>query len=152
MTMNDTAKISETPVVEMSRFLKASALQAFVAWTQAEAVSAWMGPPGVTARVERLEPGVGGRYRFVLAEDDGDHVIGGEYVEWDPPSRLTFTWAWEGGMFAGVETTVELTFAEEGDGTRLTLVHRRLPTDEARKMHTKGWTGCLDCLAAHLSG
>ena len=150
--MNDTTPIADTPVVEMSRFLEASPDQAFAAWTRAEAVAAWMGPDGVSARVERLEPGVGGRYRFVLAEDDGDHVVGGEFMEWDPPARLALTWTWEGGLFAGVETTVELTFAEEGDGTRLTLVHRRLPTDEARELHAKGWTGCLDCLAAHFAG
>jgi uncharacterized protein YndB with AHSA1/START domain len=150
--MNDTATITDTPVVEMSRFLQASPEQAFAAWTKAEAVAAWMGPAGVTARGEELEPGVGGRYRFVLVVDDEEHVVGGEFVEWNPPARLAFTWAWEGGMFAGIETTVELTFAEEGDGTRLTLVHRRLPTQEARKMHAQGWTGCLDCLAAYLAG
>ena len=150
--MNNGAPIADTPVVEMSRFLEVSPDQAFDAWTRAEAVAAWMGPKGVSARVERLEPGVGGRYLFVMAEDGGDHVVGGEFVEWEPPARLAFTWTWETGRFAGVETTVELTFTEEGDGTRLTLVHRRLPSDEARELHTEGWSGCLDCLAAYLTG
>ena len=93
--MNDATTISETPVVEMSRFLRASPERAFAAWTVPEAVAAWMGPAGVSARVEGLEPGVGGHYRFVLAEDDGDYVVEGEFVEWDPPARLAFTWAWE---------------------------------------------------------
>ena len=150
--MNDVAPITDTPVVETSRFLKASPDQVFAAWTRTEAVAAWMGPDGVATRVERLEPGVGGRYLFVMIEDDGDYVVGGEFVEWEPPARLVFTWIWETGKFAGVDTTVELTFAEEGDGTRLTLVHRRLPSDEARELHTKGWTGCLDCLVAYLAG
>ena len=40
-----------------------------------EAVAAWMGPAGVSARVEGLEPGVGGHYRFVLAEDDSTITV-----------------------------------------------------------------------------
>ena len=148
--MNDTATITETPVLEMSRFLEASPEQAFAAWTKADALAAWMGPEGVSTRVERLEPGVGGRYLFVLGEDDGDFTVGGEFLEWEPPGRLAFTWTWDNGKFAGIETSVELTFAEEGDGTRLSLVHRRLSTDEARELHVMGWNGCLDCLAAHL--
>lgn len=71
-----------------------------------------------------LEPRVGGRLFESYAADDGERVIvAGEVQVWDPPHRLVFTWRLTN--FAPDEVTeVELTFAPERRGTRVTVEHR----------------------------
>ena len=77
----------------------------------------------------------------------------GEFVEVSPPSRVVFTWGFENAD-VGVEpgaSTVEVTLAPDGDGTRLRLVHRGLPESE-RASHDDGWEGMLDRLAIAATG
>jgi uncharacterized protein YndB with AHSA1/START domain len=66
-----------------------------------------------------LEARVGGRFfeRFV----DGDEFEVGRVRVCEPPDRILFTWRdpdWS------ADTEVEVTFAAEGDGTRVSLSHR----------------------------
>jgi len=72
-----------------------------------------------------VEPGVGGRL-FDTCED-GSESVWGEVTAWDPPAGFSFAW-----MITGtwqVETDVEkasrvtVSFAAEGERTRVTLVH-----------------------------
>ena len=150
MTQTTTDTDTE-PVVEMRRTFKAPRDKVFAAWTTADALAAWMGPKSVTARIETLDLVPGGAYRLVMVGEN-EHIATGTYLEIEPPERLAFTWTWEGGDFAGIETIVEITLAEVEAGTELTLVHRRLPSDSARELHTEGWTGSFECLDAFLAG
>ena len=137
--------------LELRRVFRAPRERVFRAWTEADALGAWFGPQGTTTRVAEFDPRPGGRYRFEMAEG-GEYVVGGLFREVVPPERLVFTWRWENGAFAGVETEVRITLADVDGGTELTLVHRRLPGGDARQKHADGWTGCFDCLARHLAG
>ena len=71
-----------------------------------------------------LEPRVGGRLFESIETDRGTHVVeSGTVLAWDPPSRLVFEW--RAVNFApGERTEVEVTFAPNGDGTLVTVVHR----------------------------
>ena len=138
-----------TAELELKRVIAAPCEDVYRAWTEAEALSAWFGPRGVTARFTELDPRAGGRYRCEMNED-GTSVVGGQCREAVPSERLVFTWTWENGEFAGVETEVEVTLADVAGGTELTLVHRRLPNDEAREKHSQGWGSSFDCLADYL--
>lgn len=53
---------------------------------------------------------------------DGKAVPWGRVLAWDPPARVVFTW--HPGRDAAGAQEVEVRFAAEGDGTRVTLVHR----------------------------
>lgn len=147
-----TGMVSETaPAVELKRTFRAPRRKVFAAWTSGHALADWMGPRGISCEVAILQARLGGTYRFFM-RGEGQYVVGGRFTEFDPPGRLAFTWVWENGDYAGLETLVEITFAESPRGTELTLVHRRLPDDRARQQHAEGWTGSLARLAEHLGG
>lgn len=105
----------------------------------------WMG------RLAELDPRPGGRYRVDI---NGRDVARGEYLELDPPRRVAFTWGWEseGTAVPPGSSTVEVTLTPEGNGTRVRLVHRDLPTDESRAHHRDGWEHYLERLVTAARG
>ncbi len=165
--MADLAADSDTTLV-MTRTFDAPREKVFDAWLDAAQIPKWMGPRGVTADADRLEPKVGGSYRIVMHTPDGTPAVGGVYKEISRPEKLIFTWAWEaahnappGGTAAhsgkgaqsgpGHETLVTVTFRDVGGGkTEMTLLHERFANAEARDSHRHGWTGSFDKLAEFL--
>jgi uncharacterized protein YndB with AHSA1/START domain len=63
---------------------------------------------------------------------------------------LTFAWEDEKGN-PGHETLVTVGFADEGGKTRLTFQQGVFKSVEDRDSHQKGWSQCLDHLAAYLA-
>ena len=98
-----------------------------------------------------VEPWVGGRWyeRGV----DGSECDWGRVAVWDSPRRVVLLWQigadWK--RDPNLETEVEVSFIDEGDGrTRLELVHRHLERygEQAEPMRQVfdspgGWTGTL---------
>jgi uncharacterized protein YndB with AHSA1/START domain len=87
----------------------------------------------------RFEPGAGGRLVHVDDATGRETFEVGRVLAWEPGARLVFEF--RGTSFRPGETTeVEVTFAPEGRGTRLTLEHRgwgRFPADHpVRHGHT----------------
>ncbi|MGD2134434.1 MAG: SRPBCC domain-containing protein [Maricaulaceae bacterium] len=124
----------------------------FDAWTTAEKLALWFGPPGVTVDEAEADPRPGGRYRIKMTGmEDQVHEVTGVYSEVKPPEQLAFTWAWtqEDGS-RGAETTVDVTFESLGDGTRVTILHRGFTETAQRDHHAQGWTGCLEGLEGAL--
>jgi uncharacterized protein YndB with AHSA1/START domain len=72
----------------------------------------------------RLEAHVGGRLFESIDGDEGPHVFEvGRVSAWEPPWRLAFSW--RNASFAPHEiTSVEVSFAANGDGTLVSVVHR----------------------------
>ncbi len=151
-TTVDRAAETEVPALEIRQRFSVPRERVYKAWTDAQALAEWMGPQGVRVRVDELEVRPGGRYHFTFLAEEGDHPLGGEFIEVVKNERLVFSWCWEAGDIAGVETVVELTFTEVDGGTELILDHRKLPTAAALEKHTEGWTGCLACLSEYLGG
>jgi uncharacterized protein YndB with AHSA1/START domain len=89
-----------------------------------------------------LDPHRGGEFRFEVA--NGEWCVG-EYVEIDPPHRVAFTWGWENETMSlpPGSSVVEVSLSAEGDGTRLTLLHRELPNDDSLTLHADGWSRYL---------
>jgi len=102
-----------------------------------------------------VDPRPGGVCRQTHYADDGagPYLMRGEYVEVVPPSRVVFTWGWEGSDMNTPpgSTTVEVTLEQDDAGTRLTLVHRDLP-EPARDGHDSGWVHKLERLAVAATG
>lgn len=73
-----------------------------------------------------IEPRAGGRW-YELAVD-GSQCEVGKVLAWEPPHRLLLAWQlrhdWT--FDPDLVTEVEVTFAAEGDGTRVNLEHRNL--------------------------
>jgi uncharacterized protein YndB with AHSA1/START domain len=87
-----------------------------------------------------FEGRVGGR--IVERWDDGTEWSWGEVDLWEPPHRLRFSW--HPSRAPAAATEVEVTFASEGSGTRVTLEHRKWELLGAaaaamRSQYDRGW-------------
>jgi uncharacterized protein YndB with AHSA1/START domain len=89
-----------------------------------------------------LDPRPGGVFRFEVT--DGEWCVG-EYLRVDPPRRVSFTWGWENETMnlPPGSSVVEVDLAAEGEGTRLTLIHRGLPDADSLALHADGWSRYL---------
>ena len=95
-----------------------------------------------------LEPREGGR--FYETEPDGTEHEWGIVTAWEPPHRLAISWHVNPEMPA--DTTWEVVFEPEGEGTRVTLEHRdwdRLAAHgiEKRADYAAGWRVVLGAYA-----
>ncbi len=78
-------------------------------------------------KVSIIDPGVGGRW-YSICEDDSQCDIG-KVLVWAPPGRLVLAWQIDGQFNYDPDliTEIEVTFADQGDGTtRVDLEHRNL--------------------------
>lgn len=141
--MADKIAAFQVPPVEKSILVSCAPERAFRAFT-AEIAQWW---PLATHSVGRakaqsvaIEPQVGGR--VFETQDDGTQCDWGRVLDWAPPLRFAMTW--HPGRTPESEQVVELSFAAEGDATRVTLRHRgweRLGAEAAkmRDAYESGW-------------
>jgi len=134
----------ETSVVEHEVLVEASPETVFAYFTDPAKVVRWMGDEAT------LDPHPGGVCRVAWA---GAGAMLGEYVEVVPFSRVVLKWGWEVEL-VGVppsSTLVEVTLRSEGDGTRVRVTHRRIPTRTV-PFHRAGWDHYLGRLTVAASG
>jgi uncharacterized protein YndB with AHSA1/START domain len=137
------------PSVTLVRRIKASPARVWAAITRPEQMLLWWGPDaGPTLKAEAdVRPG--GRFSVVFRLLDGsEHNPTGVYREVVPEKKLVFTWEWAGSPEK--ESLVTFRLEPFEGGTELTLLHERLPDEEARQSHEAGWSGLLDKLPAFL--
>ncbi len=137
--------------LEVRRLIAAPPTRVYDAWTTPELLTKWFAPSGdFTVIVHQSDTRVGGNYRIEMRHTNGSsHIAVGEYREMHRPTKLVFTWGWEGTPATDTLVTVE--FHPSDEGTEVVLTHTRFATDAARDEHLKGWTGCLDRLKALLT-
>lgn len=114
---------------ETTMDLNAPVQEVFRHLTDPAAMIRWMGQHAT------LEPVPGGAFEI----DINGVPVRGRYLEVDPPRRVVVSWGVAGstGLPPGA-TRVEFTLTPTDVGTRLRLVHRDLPPDQAA-MHGTGW-------------
>ena len=143
--MSDSLPAPDGPV-RIERMLPAPIEEVFAAWTNPESMGMWLSPIGHAEVV--ADPRVHGRFRVLMVGGDTSIEHTGEYLVFDPPRLLSFTWR---SPYTGPEpSVVTVTLAPEGETTRLLLVHERLP-DEQVTPHGEGWGSILDRLAELLA-
>lgn len=85
--------------------------------------------------------------QLVEGAKDGREAAWGKVLAWEPPTRVHFTWR-PGFDEAQPDTEVEVTFAPEGDGTRVELVHtgwdQLADGAKSRAGYDSGWEGVLE--------
>jgi uncharacterized protein YndB with AHSA1/START domain len=111
----------------------------------AEGITRWMGTDAT------MDARPGGAFRVNVA---GQHPASGSIVEIVPNERIVMTWGWEGPEMpiAPGSTTVEISLHPEGGKTRVRLVHRDLPDENAVQQHAHGWDHYLGRLATVAGG
>jgi uncharacterized protein YndB with AHSA1/START domain len=131
--------------LRLTRTYAAAPDRVWHALTEPGALAAWFWPARFNTTAE-IDLRVGGRYR--LCGSAAGMTVSGEYLEVTAPSRLVFSWQWEGEPDTTV-VTVEI--APSGEGTELVLVHDRFAAGTTRDDHAQGWADCLDRLPAWLA-
>ena len=128
-----------THVIELERRIAAPPDIVFSYFTDPERYQLWQ---GIGAE---LDARPGGTFR--VRQNEAGFVSRGEFIELDPPNRLVFSWGWEGiDALPPGESTVEVVFVADGDGTLLRLRHSGLPNESACDLHSYGWGTGLDNL------
>jgi uncharacterized protein YndB with AHSA1/START domain len=144
--------VSGTAELRIERTFNAPARRVFDAWTSAEVLRRWWhAEHNWETPIAEVDARVGGAIRLVMRNpnDGSEHGGRGEYTLLDPPRRLAFTWAWDSNPSA--RQLVELEFVDEGDWTRVVMIHTGLPAAETED-YREGWQNSFDNLDAALAG
>jgi uncharacterized protein YndB with AHSA1/START domain len=142
----------EKPVLQLNRVIPAARERVFAAWTTPEAIKVWFGPDNCRVLDVQVDLRVDGEYCFSLSTEDLDEIkVRGRYLEVTPPTKLIYTWRWEGNSELTVGTSlVTVEFTSAGTFTEIHLTHEQLPSIESRDDHGHGWSGTLDKLEKYL--
>ena len=107
--------------IVMTRVFDAPRELVFKAYTDPELIPRWWGPRDLETIVDRMDFRVGGTWRYINRDKDGnEYAFNGEYREIDPPSRLVSTFEFEG--MPGHVVLDTLTLDEQDGKTTLTTV------------------------------
>ena len=132
--------------VRIERTFQAPVERVFDAWTSAEVIRRWWQAElsWETSEAE-VDLRVGGVVRVVMRDPDRDveHGGGGRYTEIERPTRLAFTWIWDGDSR---RTLIELDFEERDGATTVRFTHSGLWDEAAVRSHEGGWGRILDQL------
>jgi len=136
--------------LRLERTFAAPPERVFAAWTAPEVLHRWFaaGPDWMSTVVE-VDLRVGGRYRLTMrGPDTVEHSVVGEYLQVEPPHRLSYTWMWEesDGPGVGVRTVITVEFLPAGPGTTVVLTQTGFTSADVRDLHGVGWQACLDNL------
>lgn len=142
---------------EATLIVDASSVRVYRALTDPESVARWLPPEGMSGRVDRYEPRVGGTYRMVLSYDgpdagkagDGTDVVEGRFVEVVPGVRLVQEVEFDSDdpRFSGV---MRMSWIVRARGARSEVVFRAedVPAGISPEDHRKGMESSLRNLAA----
>ena len=96
MSKNNLVVDREERVITMSRIFDAPRELVWKVCTDPELVPQWWGPRNVTTIVDRMEVKVGGVWRYIHKDAEGnEYAFNGIYKEVEPPERLTYTFEFE---------------------------------------------------------
>jgi uncharacterized protein YndB with AHSA1/START domain len=114
----------------------------FDAFTNPDLIPQWWGPRGITTTVEKMDVQVGGDWRFVCTNADGQSdAFRGTYREITPPERVVQTFEWMG--MPGHVIVETATFEDLGEQTRVRTHSLFHTTEERDGMLASGMEGGL---------
>lgn len=109
----------------------------FAAYTDPEAVSQWWGPRKSTTTVVKMDVTVGGTWRYIQRDDDGnEYAFNGEYLEIVPNERIVNTFEFE--PMPGHVVTDTAVFEDVEGGTRITVTSLFTNAEDLKGMVESG--------------
>lgn len=134
--------------VSLHRVLKASPEKVFKAFTQANAIAAWLPPYGFTCTVHEMNAAVGGTFRmsFHNFSTGNGHSFGGKYLEVKPGDLLKYTDIFDDPNLPG-EMTTTVQFKKVMVGTEINILQEGIPSMIPAEMCYLGWQESLEKLA-----
>jgi uncharacterized protein YndB with AHSA1/START domain len=142
---------AHTRTLRIERTFEAPAEAVFDAWTSEAVIRRWWQVEHDWETTEaEVDLRVGGVVRVVMRDPNQavDYGGGGNYTEIDRPTRLAFTWIWDGETR---RTLIELDFEETDGATTVRFTHSGLLDEEAVRSHEHGWSNILDRLERTLA-
>lgn len=133
--------------VTLHRVLKATPEKVYRAFTEAEALAAWLPPYGFLCVVHTMDVRVGGSYKmsFTNFSTGNSHSFGGEYVKITPNEFLQYTDTFDDPNLPG-EMTTSVWLKKVSVGTELKVVQEGIPAAIPIEMCYLGWQESLDKL------
>jgi uncharacterized protein YndB with AHSA1/START domain len=131
--------MTDNRTLRLERTFRAPAEAVFEAWTSEEVLRRWWHTePGWETSEAEVDLRVGGAVRVVMRDPQRDVDVGGggAYTEVDPPTRLAFTWTWDGDSH---RTLIEIDFEESDGMTTVRFTQTGLWDEEAVRSHEDGW-------------
>jgi uncharacterized protein YndB with AHSA1/START domain len=132
----------------ITRLIDAPRELVFKAWTDPKHLISWWGPKHHPAISAETDARPGGTWRAALRSVEDGRVLthGGRFREVVPHERLVFTFTWDEEGERGIETTVTMTFADQGGKTLMTLRQTPFQSTGEREGHREGWTSAFERL------
>lgn len=136
-----------TNSVTLHRVLKASPEKVYRAFTEPNAMAAWLPPYGYLCVVHQMDVKVGGSYKmsFINFTTGNGHSFGGEYVEIKPNEFLKYTDKFDDPNLPG-EMTTSVWLKKVSVGTELKVIQEGIPEMIPAEMCYLGWQDSLDKL------
>lgn len=133
--------------VSLHRILKTSPEKLYRAFTEANAMAAWLPPYGFLCTVHEMNVTVGGTYRmsFHNFTTGNGHSFGGKYVELKPNEFIKYTDQFDDPNLPGVMTT-SVWLKKVSAGTELKVVQEGIPSMIPVEMCYLGWQESLEKL------
>jgi uncharacterized protein YndB with AHSA1/START domain/predicted enzyme related to lactoylglutathione lyase len=148
-----TTGTATVPKLIIRRTFNAPRERVFAAWTDAQVLRAWFGPPGTTVTETAFDARAGGRYRLAMTSSGGEaFVVRGVVSEFRKPERLAFSFRWEeDDPNLERDTFVTIDFIDQGERTEMLFTHEGFSDEASRGRHEQGWNGSFDQLETAIS-
>jgi uncharacterized protein YndB with AHSA1/START domain len=130
-------------LLALDRRFDATPAFTYALWSNPALLATWWGPEGHHLTTCEVDLRPGGTWRFNMERDGEPHWIHGTYHEVVPNQRLMFSYRFP--EFA-VQSIVSLTFAPEGQGTRMHFLQTGFPDAENWRGHQSGWLSSFSIL------
>jgi uncharacterized protein YndB with AHSA1/START domain len=105
------------PTIVITREFDAPPERVFRAHTDPYLFVQWLGPRGLTMRIDKFDARTGGSYRYIHSDEGGEYAFHGVFHEVRPVERIVQTFTYEGAP-DGVSLET-MTFEDLGGRTRL---------------------------------
>lgn len=134
--------------VRLHRILRSKPERVYRAFLEPDALVKWMAPNGFTAKVDHIEPRVGGTYRMSFRNftTGSSHSFGGKYLELVPNERIRHTDAFDDPNLPG-EMQLTVTIKPVLVGVELQIVQENIPDVIPVEACYLGWQESLALLA-----
>ncbi|HEY0651917.1 MAG TPA: SRPBCC family protein [Chryseosolibacter sp.] len=133
--------------VSLHRIVKASPEKVFRAFTQPNAIAAWLPPYGFLCTVHEMTAEKGGTFRmsFTNFSTGNSHSFGGTYLEFKEGESLKYTDRFDDPNLPG-EMITAVTLKKNSVGTELKITQDGIPDVIPAEMCYLGWQESLEKL------
>lgn len=137
----------ENNCVSLHRVLTAAPEKVFRAFTDKNAMAAWLPPYGFLCEVHELDVEIGGRFKmtFINFSTGNGHSFGGEYLDIKPNEFLKYTDVFDNPNLPGQMTT-SVWLKKVSCGTEIKILQENIPTMIPTEMCYLGWQESLEKL------